>query len=132
MSSLKNAGALFGRLLLGLIFVLSGVFKFSHLMQTAAVMAKAGIPGPMVHPLLYLAAPTELLVGLALVSGFRTRIAALVLFLFLIPVTLVFHHTPDQQINFMKNLAIMGGLLIVASQGGGGLSVDAAMRGRAE
>lgn len=131
MDSLRNTGALFGRLLLGLIFVLSGANKFGHLAQTAGFMAKAGIPDPIVNPLLYLAALIELLVGLALVSGFRTRTAALVLFLFLIPVTLVFHHTPDQQINFMKNLAIMGGLLMVATQGGGGLSVDAAMRGRA-
>lgn len=67
-----------------------------------------------------------------LVIGWQTRLAAFVIFLFLIPVTLVFHNfwaapaamVQDQFIHFMKNLAIMGGMLVLAGSGPGGWSVD--------
>ena len=71
--------------------------------------------------------------GLALLLGFHTRAAALLLFLYLIPTTLVFHnfwaYPPEQQqlqmIMFLKNLAIMGGLGMLVSFGPGPLSLDA-------
>jgi putative oxidoreductase len=70
--------------------------------------------------------------GLAVLAGFKTRIAAWLLFLYLIPTTFVFHNfwtmqgmeRQDGMVHFMKNLAIMGGLLLLAASGPGERSVD--------
>lgn len=74
--------------------------------------------------------------GLALLFGYQARLAAALLALWLVPVTLTFHnfwafHGPDQQaqvVNFLKNLAIIGGLLRLASDGAGAISLDARRR----
>jgi uncharacterized membrane protein YphA (DoxX/SURF4 family) len=87
------------------------------LTQNATMMAEHGMPA--VPPLLGAAAVVEILDGLGLLVGFQTRIVALVLFLYLIPTTLIFHNfwaaaapaQQEQMSNFLKNLAIMGGLL---------------------
>ncbi len=125
MQALNNVGALVGRILLALIFTLSGIMKLTHLAGTAAYMAKAGMM--MTMPLAIAAGIIELGGGILLMLGLRTRVVALILFLFLIPVTVIFHIIPGgqmNQVNTMKNFAIMGGLLVVASLGGGGLSLD--------
>jgi len=65
--------------------------------------------------------------GLSILFGFKARWGALALFMFLIPATLIFHtdfSDPNQIGIFLKNLAIMGGLLMVASSGPGSLSMD--------
>ena len=127
MQSLNNVGALAGRILMALIFVLAGLRKFTHLAATVAMMEKMAGMSTMVYPQALAAAIIELGGGLLLMMGFHTRAVALILFLFLIPVTFLFHIIPGgpiNQVNTMKNLAIMGGLLIVATQGGGGLSID--------
>ena len=70
--------------------------------------------------------------GLSLLLGYRARLGALALFLFLIPVTLVFHnfwtYPPEQQqvqmLFFLHNLTLMGGLLLVMTYGPGPLSLD--------
>jgi len=128
MQALNNLGALAGRILLALVFMLSGFFKFLNLAGTAAMMDKAGMH-TMVFPQAIAAAFIELVGGILLILGFQTRVVALILFLFMIPVTLIFHLLPGGQMNevhTMKNFAIMGGLLMVATQGGGGLSFDRA------
>jgi putative oxidoreductase len=89
---------------------------------------------------LALAAITELVAGAALLVGFKTRLAAAALFLYLIPVTLVFHdfwtltgaNRQMQMISFLKNLAVMGGLAEVFAFGPGRISLDARLprRGR--
>lgn len=127
MQSLNNLGALAGRILMGLIFTLAGLMKFTHLAGTVAMMEKMAGMSTMVYPQALAAAIIELGGGLLLMMGFHARAVALILFLFLIPVTLLFHIIPGgqmNQVNTMKNFAIMGGLLIVATQGGGGLSID--------
>jgi putative oxidoreductase len=86
--------------------------------------------------LVYVAGCAELFGGLALLFGFLTRIGAIGLFVFLIPTTLYFHHFwnmtgPDakaQMVNFMKNLAIMGGLLAIYAWGPGRYSIDGRIR----
>jgi len=92
-----------------------------------------------VYPGLYLSAVIELGGGLLMIAGLKARWAALIIFLWLIPVTLVFHfadynqavqqrqamNAMIQQIMFLKNLAMMGGLLLLAALGPGGLSLDA-------
>jgi putative oxidoreductase len=131
MQSMNNIGALVGRVLLALIFTLSGFMKLIHLGGTAAMMQHQGIP--MAGALALAAAVIEFGGGILLMIGLTARPVALILFLYLIPVTIIFHIMPGgmmNQINTMKNFAIMGGLLIVASQGAGGLSIDS-VRGRA-
>ena len=121
---------LVGRILMSLIFVISGLSKLFQLPGTAAAMATKGIP--LVSVALPLVIVFELGSGLLLLVGYRTRVVALLLGLYLVPVTLLFHnfwafHGMDQQMqmaNFLKNLAILGGLLELASDGAGGISFD--------
>ena len=131
LATLQPSGLLLGRCLLGLIFILSGSGKIAGFTATAGYMASKGLPLPEI-----LLIPTiliELGGGLLLVLGYQTRWAALALFLFLIPVTLLFHDfwaaAPDQvrnqMIHFEKNLAIMGGMLYVVFMGAGCYSLDA-------
>jgi putative oxidoreductase len=125
MKSLNDVGTLVGRILMALIFILSGVGKFANPTMMAALMKMNGVP--LVKPLLYLSAIIELGGGVLLLIGFQHRWIALLLFLFLIPVTVMMHLIPGGQMNqieVMKNLAIMGGLLMVATRGAGAYSVS--------
>ena len=82
---------------------------------------------PAVELLLYASAIIEIVGGLLILVGFRARAGALLLFLWLIPVTIMMHAIPGgrlNQVEVLKNLAIMGGLLILATQGPGAYSVD--------
>lgn len=121
-----------GRLLLATIFILSGVSKIGNYSGTVTSMAGVGIPVPSVF--LYGAVLVELGCGLSILTGFRARIAALVLFAFLIPVTYLFHFRPafdaamnltdrGQLIQVLKNLAIMGGLLMLYGNGAGKMTI---------
>ena len=79
----------------------------------------------------------EVLGGLALIAGFGTRAAALVLAVFTLAATVIFHAywavPPEmqmvQQLMFFKNIAVVGGLLVLAAYGAGGWSVDAKRQG---
>jgi putative oxidoreductase len=124
--------SLLARVLLSIIFIVAGIGKLTDWSGTVAVMAAHGMPAV---PLFL--TPTiiiELIGGLALLLGWHTRLVALILFLYLIPVTLVFHdfwsYTGQmhqmQMVNFLKNLAIMGGLLEFFVFGANALSLDAA------
>ena len=130
LAALQPGGLLLGRCLLGLIFILSSSGKITGFAATAGYMASKGLPLPEL-----LLIPTiliELGGGLLLVLGYQTRWAALAIFLFLIPVTLIFHNfwavaadqVSNQQINFEKNLAIMGGMLYVVFTGAGRYSLE--------
>jgi putative oxidoreductase len=142
MQTLRDVGALVGRILLALIFVLSGLNKIMHMGGTAGYagpqMVAAGIPANLVYPGLYLSAAIELGGGLLVMAGLWARWAGLIMFLWLIPVTLVFHvagynqalaqhqqmAAVTQQIMYLKNISMMGGLLLLAALGPGGLSID--------
>src|SRR5262245_33738598 len=123
--------ALAGRVLLSAIFLMAGAAKFANYAGTAEMMAKHGMPA--VPFFLVSAALVELAGGLAVLVGYKARLGALALALFLIPTTLVFHNfwavegkeAQEQMQHFMKNVAIMGGLLMVAAQGPGEWSLDA-------
>ncbi|MHB8410553.1 MAG: DoxX family protein [Candidatus Acidiferrales bacterium] len=122
---------LVGRILISVIFLLSGITKLMSWSGSAAFLAVKGMPMPSV--MLAGAIIVEVLGALCLITGFQTRIAAIIMFLYLIPATLIFHNfwamqgamRADMQIHFLKNVAIMGGLLMVAAYGPGQLSVDA-------
>jgi putative oxidoreductase len=142
MESLHDVIALVGRILLALIFVLSGFEKLMHLSglvgTTTTHFAFVGIPAILVYPGLLVSLVVELGGGLLIIAGLKARWAAAIIFLWLIPVTLVFHiadyyqalhqhqvmNAVIQQVMYMKNFAIMGGLLLLAVMGPGGLSVD--------
>jgi putative oxidoreductase len=86
-------------------------------------MASAGLPHSLIPILLVLTIVVELLGGLMLVFGWHAELAALIMFLYMIPVTLIFHVSTGQTIEWAKNLAIMGGLLMIAVYGPGGFSL---------
>jgi len=129
--SFQDPAVLAGRILLGLIFVLSGLGKIPGFAGTAGYIAAKGLPLPELLTALTIA--VELGGGLALVFGLYTRWAALALAAFSVLAALVFHDfwaVPEaqkmaQNINFMKNLSIAGGMLVLAAFGPGALSVDA-------
>ena len=126
---LKQFGPLLGRVFMASIFIVSGFGKIGGFAGTSAYMASKGLP--FVPALLVLTIIIELGAGLMLLLGIKARWAAAALFLFLVPVTLIFHpfwavdaaSAQMQQIMFMKNLAIMGGLLYVMGFGAGAYSV---------
>jgi putative oxidoreductase len=125
-SSAQDKIALVGRVLLAAIFVMSGLGKVAAPAASLAYMKAAGLP---FAPLgLAVAALIELGGGVALILGYRTRVAAAVLAAFALITALVFHSALSDQnqfIHFFKNVAMAGGLLQVAAFGGGRLSLDA-------
>lgn len=134
MERSQDTFALVGRIALAVLFIWSGFGKLTGFSGTAGMIASQGLPLPQV-----LTATTifvELVLGLAVVVGFKARIAALLIALWLIPATFVFHNfwsAPDaevmmQQINFMKNVSIFGGMLLLTAFGPGRYSVDGGNR----
>jgi putative oxidoreductase len=130
-TNLQNFAALVGRILLALIFIISGFGKITGYAGTAGYMASKGMP--MVDVLLPLTILVELAGGLLIVIGWNARWAAAAIFLYVIPVTLVFHNpaglagaeAQQQMINLLKNVSIMGGMLGLFAFGPGGFSLDA-------
>ena len=119
-SMMDKLGLLLGRFLLALIFVISGFGKVVHFGDTASMMAGAGIP--LAKVALVFTILIELGGGLLLITGFGVRYIALIMALFMVPVTLIFHKfwgVPNpmhdmQMMHFIKNVAITGGLLVAA------------------
>jgi len=131
MNNMQPLAALAGRILLALIFILSGFSKISGYDGTAAYMASKHMP--MIGVLLPLTILTELGGGLALAAGFKARWAGFLLAGFALLSGLIFHdfwnvtdamQHMNQQINFMKNVSIAGGMLMVFAFGPGRYSVD--------
>jgi putative oxidoreductase len=129
-TNLQDSAALAARILLALIFVVSGYGKITGFEGTAGYMAAKGMPMPQV--LLVGAIAVEFIGGLMLVFGWKARWAALAIFAFIIPTTIIFHNpigvpadqVQAQVINVMKNLSIMGGMLMLAAFGPGAYSLD--------
>lgn len=128
---LQNPLALAGRLLLALLFLPAGVGKLTGFAGTVGYISSVGLPMPQVAAAIAVA--IEIVGGAALVFGYRTRLAALVLAAFTLVASLSFHAywamPADQQmipqLLFTKNIAIVGGLLILAAFGAGAWSMDA-------
>ena len=121
----------FGRLLLSLIFIASAAGKLNEWEGTAKMMADKGLPA--VDALLSVVIVLELVGGLLVLLGFYTRWGVVALLVFLVPASVVMHNfwayegaeRMQQMINFMKNISIMGGLLMVFALGPGPVSFDA-------
>jgi putative oxidoreductase len=130
----QSLAALSGRVFLSAIFLFSAFGKIADWSKFAHMMDEKGMP--FVPVLLAGALTFELLGGLSVLLGFYGRVGAVLLILFLIPTTLIFHNfwaadaamQQNQMQHFMKNVAIMGGLFVVAALGTDGFSVDRWMR----
>ncbi len=129
----QQYGPLIGRLLLSNLFIVSGFKKITGFAGTAGYMA-AKMPSldpGVIKFLLVITIVVELGGGLMVLLGWQARWAATALFLWMIPVTYIFHAywglPPDQMqmqfINFQKNMAIMGGMLYIIAQGPGRYSL---------
>jgi putative oxidoreductase len=126
----RDWGLLVGRVLLALMFVISGWGKITGFAGTAGYIASKGLPAAQLLAIAAIA--VELGGGLAIALGWKTRWAALAMVVFLIVITPIFHPfwavPPDQasmqNINFMKNLSILGGMLVLWAAGAGRYSVD--------
>jgi putative oxidoreductase len=125
------------RILLALMFVLAGVGKLGGLEGTAGYIASKGLPLPMV--LAVAAGVVELVAGVLLIIGWQARWAALALAAFTLVASVIFHNfwampaeqQMMQQLMFMKNMAVVGGLLLVFAFGAGALSLDARSHAKA-
>ena len=125
---------LIGRVLIAAIFLISGFAKLTDTAGTVGYMEAQGIPGA--YALAIIAGLAEVLGGLAILFGLLTRIGAFGLILFMIPTTLIFHafwtmdgmEAKTQMGNFVKNLAVIGGLALLVANGAGRFSIDARLR----
>lgn len=129
--ALQNQLTLFGRLLLAALFLPAGLSKITGFAGTAGYIGSVGLPLPEVGAVL--AIVVEVGGALALLLGWGTRWAALALALFTVVASVLFHNfwsvpieqAMVQQLMFFKNIAVAGGLLVLAAFGAGALSVDA-------
>jgi putative oxidoreductase len=130
IATIQRYVPLIGRALLSAIFLLSAMGKLGNFSGTAQFMASKGMPATSFF--LVMAILFELGGGLSILLGYKARLGALALIVFLIPASLIFHNfwayegmeQQMQMINFLKNVAIMGGLLQVIAHGSGALSLD--------
>ena len=123
MERLQEGSVLLGRLLLSLIFIISGVGKIMGYAGTQGYMESMGVPEFMLPIVIVL----ELLGGIAILVGFKTRLFALLFIGFNVVSALVFHSDfgdQTQMTMFMKNIAIAGGFLMLFAHGAGSYSVD--------
>ncbi len=118
-----------GRLLFSLIFILSGLHHFTS--ETIGYAASAGVP--MANFLVPLSGAIAVLGGLSILVGYQARWGALLLLIFLVPVTLMMHNfwavsepmmRNMQMAHFMKNLALMGSAILIFFFGSGPTSID--------
>ncbi len=128
-NTIDKFGPLVGRVLLAAIFLMSGIGKIGGFAGTAGYMASKGIP--MTDVLLAITIVIEIGAALMLILGYQARLGATALLLWMIPVTFIFHNfwampadqQMIQQIMFMKNLGLMGGMLYIMAFGSGPMSL---------
>jgi putative oxidoreductase len=132
-TNVHEAAALVGRILLALIFITSGWGKITGFEGTVGYIASKGLPLPQVGAII--AIVCELGGGILLAIGYKARWAGLVLAIFTLAAGILFHNywalsdaaqIAANKINFWKNIAISGGMLMVFAFGPGRYSVDKA------
>jgi putative oxidoreductase len=114
---------------MSLIFLVGGFQKLLHFAQTQTAIAGHGLP--MAKFCAAGAIFIEIVGGLALVLGLRTKSAALILAIYLVPTTIIFHgHISDPAMltQFLKNAAIIGGLLMIFAFGAGDITLDKTLK----
>ena len=123
MERFQDISMLLGRVFLSLLFIVSGFHKITDYAGTQGYMESMGVPALMLPLVIIL----ELLGGIAILIGFKTRIVALLFIGFNVISALLFHSDfgdQTQMTMFMKNIAIAGGFLLLFAQGAGAYSVD--------
>ena len=128
MNKVYELAAPLGRILISLMFVMSGVMKIGGYSGTQAYMESMGVPGV----LLPFAIATEILGGIAIIVGWQTRLAALALAGFCIVSGVLFHGDftdQTQMIMFLKNITITGGFFILVAMGPGAYALDNRKKG---
>ena len=131
---MNHSAMLVGRILLSLVFLIAGYRKLMAVAASAGYFAKLGFPMPEV--MVWVAIVVELGGAILLIVGWKTRWAAWLLALFTLVATFAAHRfwevDPAQYANqmnhFLKNIAIVGGFIILATTGPGALSVDGRRR----
>lgn len=116
-----------GRLLLAAQFLLSGVQKGAQYSGTVAYMESSGVPGELLPAVIAF----EIATAIALILGWKTRVASLLLAGFTFIAGVIFHgdlRDPQQLIHLLKNLSIVGGFLVLAAYGAGPFSLDEVSR----
>ena len=127
---LQNLLTLLGRVLLVALFLPAGISKITGFAGTAGWIASVGLPAPQLATVV--AILVEVVGSAALLVGFQTRVAALVLAVFTLVATVIFHafwslpadQQMIQQLMFFKNFAVIGGLLVLAASGPGAFSIE--------
>ncbi len=131
MNALQTPFALLARLLMAALFLPAGISKIGGFAGTAGYIGSVGLPLPEVGAALAIA--IEVIAPILLIIGLYTRPAALVLAVFTLAATVLFHNywaMPAEQqfmqsLMFFKNIGVVGGLLAIAAFGAGKLSLDA-------
>jgi uncharacterized membrane protein YphA (DoxX/SURF4 family) len=114
--------ALTGRLFIAIIFLASAFGKITNFEGTLQYMDAHGMPAA--QALCAAAIAIEALGAVSLILGYKTRWGATALAVFLVAATWVFHTAPDQRIQLLKNLAILGGLMNLIATGPGPISLE--------
>ena len=130
MENVKMYGPLVGRVMLALMFIIAGFEKITGFEGTIGYMQAHNMP--MTQVLAVIAIIIELGGGIMIAVGWKARWAAAALFIFVLVASYVFHafwavpadQAQLQNVLFMKNLAVMGGMLYIIVYGSGPLSVD--------
>ncbi len=120
---MEKVSQLVARIFLGHIFLLAGVSKINSYEGTQGYMDAMGVPG-VILPLVIL---LEIAGGLMFIAGWKTKWASIALALFTVVAAVIFHSNfadQMQMILFMKNIAIVGGFLLLAVHGAGAYSLD--------
>tara|TARA_B110001469_G_scaffold75064_1_gene71195 strand:- start:420 stop:809 length:390 start_codon:yes stop_codon:yes gene_type:complete len=123
MHNVHVLSAPLGRLFLATIFIMAGLNKIGGYAGTQGYMEAMGVPGSLLPGVIAL----EVLGGLAVVIGYKARLAAYLMAGFTVLSAIIFHsnfHDQTQFMMFFKNIAIAGGFLIIAVHGAGTYSVD--------
>ncbi len=114
---------LVARVLLAVLFLLAGFGKIADVAGTAGYMQSVGLPGFLAWPAIIF----EIAVGVLLIAGWQVRIVGLVAAAFCVVTAALFHNNfadQMQMVNFLKNLAIAGGFLLLTANGAGKFAVD--------
>ena len=122
---------LIGRIFLSVLFLIEGIGKLFTQEQVITYMEDYGVPGILFIPAVII----EILFPLLLIVGYKTKLAALVMALFTLTVTIIFHTDFGdgmQLISFLKNLAITGGFMIVIAYGSNKFSLDHFLKTKSE
>ena len=128
---MKNLSSLLGRIFVSVIFLKSAYGKINNFEKTATSMTNHDLP----FSSFLLVGVLILLIfgGISVLIGYKSQLGAIALIVFLVPVSLIYHfdmESAKQMTQFYKNFAIIGGLLIMATYGGGDYGVDGLLRKR--